>query len=70
MIKNQIKPLNLIGLFKEFADRVEKEVAAALMEDIGYGVIPEEFKGQTLIMRIECRRLDSIEACTQCIYTL
>jgi ubiquitin conjugation factor E4 B len=44
MIKNQIKPLNLIGQFQEFANRVEREATAALMEDIGYGVIPSEFK--------------------------
>ena len=45
MVKNQIKPMNLIGQFREFADRVEKEAAAALMEDIGYGEVPVEFKG-------------------------
>ena len=46
MTKNQIKPLNLIGQFQDFADRVESEAAAALMQDIEYGVIPDEFKGQ------------------------
>jgi ubiquitin conjugation factor E4 B len=44
MVKNQIKPMDLIGQFREFADRVEKEAAAALMEDIGYGEVPLEFK--------------------------
>lgn len=46
MVKNQIKPMDQIGQFREFADRVEKEAAAALMEDIGYGEVPAEFKGQ------------------------
>ena len=46
MSKNQIKSLDLIGQFQEFAERVEREAAAALMEDIGYGIIPDEFKGQ------------------------
>lgn len=46
MVKNQIKPMNQIGQFREFADRVEREAAAALMEDIGYGEVPAEFKGQ------------------------
>lgn len=46
MTKNQIKPLNLIGQFQEFSCRVEREVAAALQQDIEYGVIPDEFKGR------------------------
>ena len=45
MIKNQVKPLNLIGQFQEFSGRVENEATAALMQDIEYGVVPDEFKG-------------------------
>jgi ubiquitin conjugation factor E4 B len=44
MIKNQVKPLNLIGQFQEFSCRVESEAAAALMQDIEYGIVPTEFK--------------------------
>ena len=43
--------MDLIGQFREFADRVEKEAAAVLMEDIGYANVPEEFKGQIVIIR-------------------
>ena len=46
MTKNQIKPLNLIGQFQEFSCRVEREAAAALQQDIEYGVVPDEFKGR------------------------
>ena len=45
MVKNQIKPMDLIGQFSEFAERVEKEAVASMMEDIGYGEIPQEFRG-------------------------
>ena len=46
MAKNQIKPLELVSQFRTFSEQVEREAAAVLMEDIEYGEIPTEFKGQ------------------------
>ena len=36
--------------FVEFASRVESEAVASMKEDISYGDIPDEFKGQNTIL--------------------
>lgn len=42
-------PQDGIAQFREFAEWVEREAIASMKEDISYGEIPEEFKGQETI---------------------
>lgn len=48
--KNAIKSEETIVQFRDFALRVSEAAVVSMKEDLSYGEIPDEFKGQ----RLEC----------------
>ena len=48
--KNAIKPVEAISQFQKFASRVEQAFVDYIKDDLTYGEIPSEFKGQFVFL--------------------